>query len=312
MQKKLLAIGMSLSLLAFANSCAHESTKPKDEVIPDPPTYLGLTSPGDTAIVFAPINDSIPGRSYQKVSFSPDMKECLVGIRTNNRCSILYSKYDNGIWANFDTANFIVANQQEKEPFFSPDGNTIYFVRYASIWTSKRLNQSWATPEMLGSPINVEAEQYHPTVTSNGKLYFCSNRGGAYNIYRSPYDNGSYSTVELLDSLINSHVEGSDGAYDPYIAPDESYLIFTSIRSGGLGMGDQYISYNTGGQWTEPVNLGMEINTAGLEYGSNVSPDGKYYFFAIANNMYVFKLYWVRSSFIDSLKQANFAPNREK
>jgi hypothetical protein len=44
---------------------------------------------------------------------------------------------------------------------------------------------------------------------------------------------------------------------DPFVAPDESYLIFQSKRPGGFGNNDLYISFrNKGGQWCrESVNL---------------------------------------------------------
>ncbi|NVO10914.1 MAG: PD40 domain-containing protein [Bacteroidales bacterium] len=265
--------------------------------------YFGQNSPGDSAIIFTPIVTSMPNRSDLKITLSPDGKECLIGTRVNEVPTILYSKQVNGHWSEFETASFIVANQREKEPFFSPDGKKIFFVRYASIWVSNRINQSWAAPEILNSPINVDAEQYHPTVTLDGTLYFCSNRGGEYNIYRSKYENGRYSTVEKLDAIINSHINGADGAYDQYIAPDESYIIFSSVRSGGFGKEDQYISYNKGGHWTNPINLGSKINTDGTEYGSYVSPDNKYYFFARYNNRNLSDIYWVNAKFIEKLRE---------
>jgi hypothetical protein len=95
-------------------------------------------------------------------------------------------------------------------------------------------------------------------------------------IYRSQLVNSNYSTVERLTNVINS----SYGAWDPFIAPDESYMIFSTIRAGGYGQEDQYISYNVNGTWSSPRNLGSAINTTQIEYGSYISPDNKYYFFS--------------------------------
>ena len=49
----------------------------------------------------------------------------------------------------------------------------------------------------------------------------------------------------------------------PFIAPDESYLIFTSDRKGNFGGGDLYISFHNidTDTWTEPINMGAPINT---------------------------------------------------
>jgi hypothetical protein len=302
MAKRILFIWLFLAIQSFTNLWPLPSSKPKVSIILDAAAYLGQTPPGETPIVFTPPVVSPANRSDKKIVFTPDGKECLIGVRINGIPTILYAKHDNGRWTEPETANFIVANQHEKEPFFSPDGRKIFFVRFASIWVANRINQSWATPEMLASPINVNAEQYHPTVTLAGTLYFCSNRGGEYNIYRSKYENGRYATVEKLDAVINAHMNGADGAYDPYIAPDESFIIFSSVRSGGYGKEDQYVSFNKGGHWTDPKNLGAKINTAGTEYGSVVSPDSKYYFFARSNKDNLSEIYWLRVRFIDNLR----------
>ncbi len=68
--------------------------------------------------------------------------------------------------------------------------------------------------------------------------------------------------------------------HDPFVAPDESYLIFTSTRPGGFGREDLYIGYKkVDGSWTEPKNMGKTINSSGVDFCPMLSPDGKYLFF---------------------------------
>jgi hypothetical protein len=131
------------------------------------------------------------------------------------------------------------------------------------------------------------------------------------NIYRARYENGNYNFVEKLPEVVNRHNSQQNGAWDPYIAPDESYIIFTSIRSGGYGQEDQYISYNRNGIWTNPKNVGPKINTNAIEYGSYISPDNKYYFFSRPSGWgpnAPADIYWVSANFIDSLRHTNFIP----
>lgn len=145
----------------------------------------------------------------------------------------------------------------------------------------------------MGSPISTSAEEWHPTVTSDGTLYFCSSRNspaGGYNIYRSRPVGGQYTQVEKLDSTINSPFYG---AWDPFIAPDEGYMIFSTSRPDGYGNEDQYISYRKeDGTWSNPKNLGPGINTTATEYGSYISYDGKYYFFSRPTSN-IADIYWV-------------------
>ncbi len=66
----------------------------------------------------------------------------------------------------------------------------------------------------------------------------------------------------------------------PFIAPDESYLIFRSYRDGGLGSGDFWISFSIDGGWQEPINPGAPINSKYNEMCPYVTTDGKLFIFA--------------------------------
>ncbi|MBN2184658.1 MAG: PD40 domain-containing protein [Candidatus Krumholzibacteriota bacterium] len=87
----------------------------------------------------------------------------------------------------------------------------------------------------------------------------------------------------------------------PFIAPDESYMIFNSLRPGGAGKGDLYISYREkDGSWGDAINL-EALNTSEADWGATVSPDGKYIFFTrnITGNG---DIYWVSSKIIEDLR----------
>jgi hypothetical protein len=240
---------------------------------PDGP-YFGQTPPGLTPEVFAPGLVSQPNRRETKIVFSPDGLECFIGTVVNNTFTFLYTKLENGHWSDPVQADFL-GTQDKREPFISPDGQKLFFIRsWADIWMSTKINGQWSAPAKLASPISTTAEEWHPTVTLDGTLYFCSTRDGGYYLYRSRLEDGQYKQAEKLELIINS---SQYGAADPFIASDESYLIFTS----GQGNGDQYISYQKeDGNWSNPENLGSAINTSGIEYGSYITYDDKYYFFS--------------------------------
>jgi len=299
-------IALSSILLIFITGSVCPQAIPQDSL------YLGQTPPGDSAIIFAPGIISLPNRRETKIVFSPNGEECLIGIGQNNIFQILYSDYYSGYWKAPVPAYFIT-NSYPIEPFFSPDSLHAFFTSYANIYESTLQNQTWSTPVMLASPVNTSSEEYHPTTTLTGTLYFCSMRENQnVYLYRSVLENGNYSTVEKLDVVINRHNSEQDGAYDPYIAPDESYVIFSCIRSDGYGQADQYISYNINGDWTNPKNLGPTINTNAIEYGSYVSPDSKYYFFSRPVGWgpnAAADIYWIKiDDLIDSLRYTNFIP----
>lgn len=265
--------------------------------------YFNQSLSGDKPQIFAPGIISLANRRETKIVFSPDGKECLIGIGIEGTFKILYSNYVSGNWIEPKQAYFIT-NDRAQEPFFSPNGQKIFFTSHADIYVSTLVNQLCTTPLKLDSPINTESEEYHPTATLNGTLYFCSMRNNPNGfIYRSIYKNGNFFTVEKLDTIINTHY----GAWDPFISPDESYIIFTTIHLDGFGKEDQYISYNRNGTWTAPRNLGSLINTDKIEYGSYISPDNKYYFFSRPDGWGIdvpADIYWIKADFVDLLRKS--------
>jgi hypothetical protein len=127
--------------------------------------------------------------------------------------------------------------------------------------------------------VNSEEFEIHPSIASSGALHFCSGRSGGMgggDIYRSRYVDGRYAEPENLGDMINSEY----GEGDIYIAPDESYIIYSSGRPGGLGRNDLYVSYRRpDGTWSQAINMGPKSNSPYMEYCPCVSPDGKYLFF---------------------------------
>ena len=86
----------------------------------------------------------------------------------------------------------------------------------------------------------------------------------------------SYAAPENLGDSVN----GATHDADPYIAPDESFLVFASYgRPVLFGDGDLYVSHNRGGSWSGARCLEHDVNSAAREYCPIVSPDGKWLYF---------------------------------
>jgi len=117
---------------------------------------------------------------------------------------------------------------------------------------------------------------YQGSITEDGTIYFPIDLGGdRRDIFRSRLVNGLYQPRESLGQTVNSFYDDSG----PFIAPDESYLIFSSNRPGGYGTKDLYVCYRRGdGSWTPPLNMGYLVNGGQFESWASVSPDGKYLF----------------------------------
>jgi len=278
--------------------------------------YLGQKKPGLIPELFAPGLLSTKEHSAIGLAFTPDGKELYyTSWGGEPRARIMYMKRESTRWSKPQTAPFS-GKYMDWDLNLSPDGNKLFFnsrrpvkengepKEDADIWLVERTKNGWSEPENLGSPVNTDKNEVHPTVSRNGTLYFFAqyddSRGSA-DIYRSKLVNGQYTQPENLGDAVNSEFP----EMDPFVAPDESYLIFHSPRPDGFGQNDLYISFRAkDGTWSEAINMGTKINTQASEYCGRVSPDGKYFFFSIRKESPA-NFYWVDAKIINELKPDN-------
>jgi Tol biopolymer transport system component len=240
-------------------------------------------------------------------TFSPDRSEFyfvkLNPYTTFPRMGLVcVSRYRHGHWTQPEVVPFSGRNL-DFPPKFSPDGKTMYFsssraapgtaARVLRIWSVERTADGWGEPRVLPAPVNSDDSwNWAPSVTSDGTLYFASNREGrTSHIYRSRLVRGSYVEPEKLGPEVNS--EFNEG--DPYISPDETTLIFSSpgtdlagssdrpetLKGGGVlyARADLYVSTNRKGKWSSARHLGHGINSVADEASPSLTPDGRYLFF---------------------------------
>jgi hypothetical protein len=186
----------------------------------------------------------------------------------------------------------------------SPDITTSQLLEQANIWAVTVDHGVWSMPVMLGSSINTD-EHYenYPSVSLRGTVYYMSRRDdtvGRTDIYRSENWDGRYAPAENLGPPVNSAASDQD----PFIAPDESYLIVClTDRPDSVGRYDLYVSFaDQDGAWLEPVNLGPGVNTPAPEFRPYVSQDGRYLFFTRPDEHEAGRIFWVSTEVITDLR----------
>jgi len=167
------------------------------------------------------------------------------------------------------------------EPFLSIDQKHLYYasnrpltsagteVKDYDLWMVERddSKSKWSNPINLGSLINTEHNEFYPTLTQAGNLYFTSDRPdskGKDDIFMSVRAGKAFTEpVSLSDSINTSGYE-----FNAFIAPDESYLLFSGYnREDGLGSGDLYISFRKADKtWTQAENMGPDFNSKYMDY----------------------------------------------
>ena len=168
---------------------------------------------------------------------------------------------------------------------------------------SVRNNGGWTEPARL---ISANRHTHYFQQTNQNNYYTTSvspdSLAGNSDICKLAIHN-SDTTIQNLGLPINTPAVENDF----YIARDESYIIFCRFKIGSAS--DLYISYrNSNGSWTNPINLGAQINTPhpNWECCPFVSKDNKYLFFMRGGNeMSSYYIYWVSiDKLIDSLRNA--------
>ena len=258
--------------------------------------YLGQKPPGMMPEIFAP---GIISTGYDEriAAFTPDGKELYYALWGAPHGVILHTREVNGRWTKPEIAPF--SGQYEGDFTMSSDGKRIVFSSNSPFvgtgkpqddyysWIVERTESVWGKPKPFGPLINSsESFTGYPTIADNGNLYFYSARSGGKgddDIWMSRFVDGNHDEPENLGESINT----DDLDLDPFIAPDESYIIFARLDKERKGNADLYISFmKDNGTWAQAKNMGEKINSDGWEFCPTVSPDKKYLFFTSDRRLY--------------------------
>jgi len=287
------------------------------QIVPLAGSYLGQEPPGLEPELFAPGIIPVDGIQHCIPTFSPDGNEVywMSGefLKGKFKGTIWYTKMEQGLWIEPRIAPFS-GEYNDHAPFMTADGTRLYFSssrpggvdNVQNVWYVDRTDEGWSDPVNLGSPPNTELGATQATFTTDGTMYFVASKEGTQwntGIYRSRIESGAYQEPELLPPPIST--EYAD-VY-PFIAPDESYLLFGSTRPGGRSTEtDLYISYRESNDtWSEPSQLGESVNNGKTVSFSSVTHDGKYLFFNRFDEDGTDKFYWVDASTLNKYQATN-------
>ena len=189
------------------------------------------------------------------------------------------------------------------QPVIAPDGKTMHLGKLYK----ERTDTGWSEVKNLGAPFD-DILIMRLTSSSKGTYVFDEiikdGKGG--------YDDGSIRSSRFVDGkreeprLLSKAINTGKWNSHPFIAPDETYILWDSQRDGGYGDADIYISYRQqDGTWGAAINLGDTINTDGWDAAASVTPDGKYILFhrsVDAEGIKNVDTYWVDAQIIETLR----------
>ncbi len=162
------------------------------------------------------------------------------------------------------------------------------------LYRCQRTPEGWSDPQELGPTFGYSGAYAGFSLAANNSIYLFRSKpsggGSGGGIFSAPYENNTWSRPIKLPLV---------GTF-PGIAPDESFMVFTAIRPGGLGETDLYLTLRRpDGIWGKARNMGPKINSKFFEFGARISPDKKYMFFTRSNGWFdnpyhdTSDIYWV-------------------
>ncbi|GAA5219044.1 hypothetical protein ACFSJ3_16955 [Corallincola platygyrae] len=285
-----------IALLVFVLSMASSGFAEDEYPVLEGP-YLGQKPPGMVAEPFAPGVISKSGWELEGV-FAPGMKEFYFTTGFNEkyeRPTVIGFRQENDIWTKF------MDFRRDGEVTFSPDGKRMYMAE----GYRERIEGGWSERKSLGPMFDREDWGImRLSVSAKGTYVFDDYKSNDV-IRISKLKDGKRQEPTLLGPVVNT---GKWTAH-PFIAPDESYLIWDSEREGGFGDSDLYISFRQeDGSWGPAINMGEQVNSDKWDAYATVTPDGKYILFnrriddGSDSEKRNIDIYWVDAKIIETLR----------
>ncbi|MEN8008683.1 MAG: hypothetical protein ABFS42_16865, partial [Candidatus Krumholzibacteriota bacterium] len=266
----------------------------EDRLVPGESTgldgpYLGQTPPGGVPEVFAPGILSTTAHDYH-LSFAPDGREI---VFSRSGVGSLVTRWEDDGWTVPEVIHFIDENHLTEEANLTPDGRAIVFCGRADIQQPRDLYRAERDGDSWGEPVLLFPGMYATSALDGSLYYTTQGEGNDYGVIvkRTWSADGYGEPVVVPGEGINTEFPDAH----PWIAPDESLLVFDSYRDPGMGL---YASFRQDdGSWSPAVSLHDKLGIPPVGQPA-LSHDGKYLFFCLAGDMY-----WVDAGFLDGLKQ---------
>lgn len=171
----------------------------------------------------------------------------------------------------------------------SADNNSLVFAKSNQLFVKHRTATGWSEPEKLNITFENQSEYFVASVTADNRaivfsaklranLFFDEkrNEGDLYICLKDKPD--TWSAPINLGKAINT--PGNETS--PYLSADGRTLYFATDGRPGQGYQDIFFARRTGDSWTnwsEPRNLGHNVNTPGFDAYYTVPASGEFAYF---------------------------------
>jgi outer membrane protein OmpA-like peptidoglycan-associated protein len=193
----------------------------------------------------------------------------------------------------------------------SADGNRMLLYAKTDIYYSDKKATGWSVPRPYPSINGKESWEADAMMTADGNaILFISDRKGnigRHHPFGELFHGNHTGNSDIFVSIrtesgwsepinLGKQINTPYGERSPFLHPDMKTLYFSSEGHTGLGRLDVFkaerLNDSSWTAWSEPINLGKEINSFGDEYDYKISTDGEYAFLSSfkSNNYDIYKM----------------------
>ncbi|MBO7125752.1 MAG: OmpA family protein, partial [Bacteroidales bacterium] len=216
---------------------------------------------------------------------------------------IFVSEWQNGDWAKPSLVRELSTPMTNEAVISaSTDGTKLIYFKEGVIYSSEKGSMGWEEGRSVSDAINNARWSADAMITSDGNaIIFASVRDEGYNLFSKQNaslgvyhgaihhqsdiyvslktDKGWSKPINLGPTINTIYTDRS-----PYLHHDMKTLYFSSDGHGGLGNLDVFVSTRLADTcwdcWSEPINLGKEINSSEENWGYRIAPNGKDFYYA--------------------------------
>lgn len=191
--------------------------------------------------------------------------------------------------------NSINTMYNESKPIISPDGKVLFFARQhhpdnfkdtrdaQDIYYSLLTDGEWSNGVNIGFPLNDKYPNGVNSVSTDGNTLLVINAylpngsvEAGVSISKRSGNSWGYPQKLNIENFYNKN-----DFVDYYLSNNGNHLLMAVERDDGQGDQDLYVSMKIDEfNWSEPINLGSDINTPEAEFSPFLAADDKTMFFA--------------------------------
>lgn len=234
-------------------------------------------------------------------AFTPDGRTVYFTRSNGNDYDILVSERHGTTWSMPVLAPFS-GRWRDLEASMAPDGSYLIFAssrplpgaiaapdgfwagaahpgKGGNLWRVDRTGRgTWSQPVRLPDNVNRNASTFSPAIAADGTLYFMEVYGESkrFHLFRCELLKGVYQSPEPMPFTSDNWSD-----VDPAVAPDQSFLIFSSTRPPAPPQTQQlFIVFRRNSAWGEPQPLPERINRLRPITEARLGPDAHTLYFA--------------------------------